>query len=137
MRIGVFVCHCGINIARTVDVEQVAAEILKEPGVVFATHYTYMCSTPGQDMILKAIDDENLDRVIVAACSPRMHETTFRRACSRAGLNPYLCEMANIREHCSWVHEDRQQATDKALEIIRTLIEKVKEISPWKRSVSL
>ncbi len=126
MRIGVFVCHCGINIARTVDVEQVAAEILKEPGVVFATHYTYMCSTPGQDMILKAIDDENLDRVIVAACSPRMHETTFRRACSRAGLNPYLCEMANIREHCSWVHEDRQQATDKALEIIRTLIEKVK-----------
>ncbi|MFH1007320.1 MAG: CoB--CoM heterodisulfide reductase iron-sulfur subunit A family protein [Candidatus Latescibacterota bacterium] len=126
MRIGLFVCHCGINISRTVDVEKVAAEIAKEAGVVVATHYTYVCSTPGQEIILKAIKEDNLDRVIVAACSPRMHETTFRRACIRAGLNPYLCEIANIREQCSWVHDDKELGTQKAMDIIRTTIEKVK-----------
>ena len=129
-RIGVFVCHCGINIARTVDVERVKAEIAKEPGVVFATHYTYMCSTPGQQMIVDAIKQHRLDRVIVASCSPKMHETTFRRATSKGGLNPFLCEMANIREHCSWVHEDREQATTKAIEIVRTIVEKVKGDAP-------
>lgn len=126
MRIGIFVCHCGINIAKTVDVEKVASEVAKESGVAFSTHYTYVCSSPGQEMILKAIEEERLDRVIVAACSPRMHETTFRRACIRAGLNPYLCEIANIREQCSWVHEDRERATRKAMDIIQTTIEKVK-----------
>lgn len=125
-KIGVFVCHCGINIARTVDVERVAAEVTSEPGVPFSAHYTYMCSTPGQEMILKAIKEEGLDRVIIAACSPRMHENTFRRACIRAGLNPYLCEIANIREQCSWVHEDRELATEKAMDLIRTTIEKAK-----------
>ncbi|MFQ6035715.1 MAG: 4Fe-4S binding protein [Sedimentisphaerales bacterium] len=125
-RVGVFVCHCGINIAKTVDVEQVAAEISKEPGVVFATHYTYVCSTPGQQMIIDAIREHRLNRLIVASCSPRMHEVTFRRATEKGGLNPFLCEMANIREQCSWVHEDREQATDKALEIVRTILEKVK-----------
>ncbi len=97
-RIGVFVCHCGINIAKTVDVEQVTAQIAQEPGVVFATHYTYVCSTPGQQMIVDAIKEHSLDRLIVASCSPKMHETTFRRAAVKGGLNPFMCEMANIRE---------------------------------------
>ena len=125
-RIGVFVCHCGINIAKTVDVERVAEEIAGEPGVVLATDYTYVCSTPGQQMIVDAIKEHKLNRVVVASCSPKMHEPTFRRAVAKAGLNPFLCEMANIREQCSWVHEDRDQATEKALEIIRTILEKVK-----------
>ncbi len=125
-RVGVFVCHCGINIAKTVDVERVAAEIAKEAGVVFTTHYTYVCSTPGQQMIIDAIKEHNLNRLIVASCSPKMHETTFRRAVTKAGLSPFFCEMANIREQCSWVHEDREQATQKAIEIIHTILEKVK-----------
>ena len=125
-RIGIFICHCGINIAKTVDVERVAAEIAKEPGVVFTTNYTYVCSTPGQQMIVDAITEHRLERLIVASCSPKMHELTFRRAAAKGGLNPFHCEMANIREQCSWVHEDREQATQKAIEIIRTIIEKVK-----------
>ncbi|MHC4158446.1 MAG: FAD-dependent oxidoreductase, partial [Planctomycetota bacterium] len=125
-RIGIFVCHCGINIAKTVDVERVAQEVAKEPGVVFATNYTYVCSTPGQQMIVDAISEHRLERLIVASCSPKMHELTFRRAATKGGLNPFFCEMANIREQCSWVHEDREQATEKAIEIIRTIIEKVK-----------
>jgi heterodisulfide reductase subunit A len=125
-RVGIFVCHCGINIAKTVDVEHVASEIAKEPGVVFSTHYTYVCSTPGQQMIVDAIKEHGLNRLIVASCSPRMHEVTFRRAAAKGGLNPFLCEMANIREQCSWVHDDREQATRKALEILRTTLEKVK-----------
>ncbi len=125
-RIGVFVCHCGINIAKTVDVEHVAEVIGKEPGVVFTTHYTYVCSTPGQQMIVDAIKEHRLDRLVVASCSPKMHEPTFRRAAAKGGLNPFVCEMANIREQCSWVHEDREKATQKAIEIILTLLEKVK-----------
>ena len=125
-RIGIFICHCGINIAKTVDVERVAAEIAKEPGVVFTTNYTYVCSTPGQQMIVDAITEHRLERLIVASCSPKMHELTFRRAAAKGGLSPFFCEMANIREQCSWVHEDREQATQKAIEIIRTIIEKVK-----------
>ncbi len=125
-RVGVFVCHCGINIAKTVDVERVASEIAKEPGVVFTTTYTYVCSTPGQQMIVDAISEHKLERLIVASCSPKMHELTFRRAAAKGGLNPFFCEMANIREQCSWVHDDREQATQKAIEIIRTIIEKVK-----------
>ncbi|HDZ22006.1 hypothetical protein LCGC14_0389280 [marine sediment metagenome] len=125
-RVGVFICHCGINIAKTVDVERVTAEIAKEPNVVFATNYTYVCSTPGQEMIVETIKSHRLDRLVVASCSPKMHETTFRRAAAKGGLNPFLCEMANIREQCSWVHEDREQATQKAIEIIHTILEKVK-----------
>jgi heterodisulfide reductase subunit A len=120
------VCHCGINIAKTVDVEQVTAEIAKDPGVVFSTNYTYVCSTPGQQMIVDAIGEHKLERLIVASCSPKMHELTFRRAAVKGGMNPFYCEMANIREQCSWVHEDREQATRKAIEIIRTILEKVK-----------
>lgn len=126
IRIGVFVCHCGINIARTVDVKRVAEEIKATPGVEFATDYKFMCSDPGQSLIKEAIEEHQLNGVIVAACSPRMHEPTFRKAAQEAGLNPYLCEMANIREHCSWVHEDKEEATKKALYLIRSLVEKVK-----------
>ncbi|MBW8040648.1 MAG: CoB--CoM heterodisulfide reductase iron-sulfur subunit A family protein [Planctomycetes bacterium] len=125
-RVGVFVCHCGINIAKTVDVKRVSEEIAKEPGVVIAEDYQYMCSVPGQQMIVDAVSQHNLNRIIVAACSPKMHEPTFRRAVGKAGLNPYLCEISNIREHCSWVHEDREQATEKAIDITRTILEKIR-----------
>ncbi len=125
-RIGVFICHCGINIAKTVDVKRVAEEIGREPGVVYTLDYQYMCSVPGQQSIVDAIKEHDLDRVIVAACSPKMHEPTFRRAAAKADLNPFLCEIANIREQCSWVHEDREVATPKAIDIIRTIIEKIK-----------
>ncbi len=125
-RVGVFICHCGINIAKTVDVKRVAEEIAKEAGVVTAEDYQYVCSVPGQQMIVDAIRERNLNRVIVAACSPKMHEPTFRRAVGKAGLNPYLCEIANIREHCSWVHEDREKATEKAIDIVRTILEKTR-----------
>ncbi|MBT0651814.1 CoB--CoM heterodisulfide reductase iron-sulfur subunit A family protein [Geomobilimonas luticola] len=126
-RIGVFVCHCGENISRTVDVERVAAEIGKLPGVALATDYKYMCSDPGQGLLKKAIAEHRLDGLVVAACSPRMHEKTFRNAAKAAGLNPFLCEMANIREHCSWVHEDREEATAKAIDIVRLMVERVKK----------
>jgi heterodisulfide reductase subunit A len=105
---------------------EVAAEIAKEPGVVFSTDYTYACSTPGQQMIIDGIKQHRLNRVIIASCSPRMHEATFRRATAKGGLNPFFCEMANIREQCSWVHEDRDKATEKAIETIRTVVEKAK-----------
>jgi heterodisulfide reductase subunit A len=124
-RIGVFVCHCGFNIAGTVDVEKVAEELRGYPQVAFATTYKYMCSQPGQDLIRQTIAEENLDGVIVAACSPAMHEATFRKASAAAGLSPYLCEMANIREQCSWVHQNVPElATEKAADIVRTMVEK-------------
>lgn len=126
-RIGVFVCHCGENISRTVDVERVAEQAARLPGVAFATDYKYMCSDPGQGLLKKAITEQRLTHVVVAACSPRMHERTFRKAVEQAGLNPFLCEMANIREHCSWVHEDREEATHKAIEIVGMLVERVKK----------
>jgi heterodisulfide reductase subunit A len=125
-RIGVFLCHCGINIASTVDVERLAAEIGRHPEVAYATTYRYMCSDPGQQLVRKAIAEHNLDGVIVAACSPLMHEKTFRQAVAAAGLNPYRCEMANIREQCSWVHQhEPARATEKAIEIVRTVVERV------------
>ncbi len=126
-RIGVFVCHCGINISGTVDVKRVAQAIGENPQVAFATDYTYMCSDPGQQLIRDAIAEHQLDGVVVAACSPAMHEKTFRLAVASAGLNPYLCEIANIREQCSWVHQrEPERATDKALEIVQTMVEKVR-----------
>ncbi len=126
-RIGVFICHCGENISRTVDVERVAQEVGKLPGVSFSTDYKYMCSDPGQNLLKKAIQEQKLTHVVVAACSPRMHEKTFRKAVEAAGLNPFLCEMANIREHCSWVHENREEATFKAIEIVGMMVERVKK----------
>ena len=131
-KIGVFICHRGENIGATIDCEKVAAEAAKFDGVAFATDYKYMCSDPGQSLIRKAIEEQKLDGVVVAACSPRMHEPTFRRACSEAGLNPYLCEMANLREHCSWVHEKGEPTTAKAIDIVRGLVEKVKRNKPLK-----
>ena len=131
-KIGVFICHCGENIGATIDCEKVAAEAAKFDGVAFATDYKYMCSDPGQSLIRKAIEEQKLDGVVVAACSPRMHEPTFRRACSEAGLNPYLCEMANLHEHCSWVHEKGEPTTAKAIDIVRGLVEKVKRNKPLK-----
>jgi heterodisulfide reductase subunit A len=125
-RIGVFVCHCGENIAATVDCEKVAKTCAKIPGVVYSVDYKYMCSDPGQNLIREAIKEKKLTGVVVAACSPRMHEPTFRRACAEAGLNPYLCEMANIREQCSWVHPKSEATTQKAIDIISTLVAKVK-----------
>jgi len=125
-RIGVFVCHCGENISRTVDVERVARAAESISGVAYACDYKYMCSDPGQNLLKKAVADHNLDGIVVAACSPRMHEKTFRKAAQTAGLNPYLVEMANIREHCSWVHEDKEEATVKATEIVTMLVERVK-----------
>ncbi|MDY6876852.1 MAG: CoB--CoM heterodisulfide reductase iron-sulfur subunit A family protein [Chloroflexota bacterium] len=125
-RIGVFVCHCGVNIAGIVDVERVAEEIGRHPEVVHATTYKYMCSEPGQHLLRDTIVEHDLDGVVVAACSPLMHETTFRRAASAAGLNPYRCGMANIREQCSWVHEyEPRRATEKATEIVRCAVERV------------
>jgi heterodisulfide reductase subunit A len=129
-RIGVFVCWCGSNIAATVDVRTVAEAASHFPGVVHSVEHKYMCSDPGQKLIAEAIKEKNLTGVVVAACSPRMHEPTFRRLAEKAGLNPYLVEMANVREHCSWVHDDRGEATAKAIETIRMLVEKVRRNSP-------
>jgi heterodisulfide reductase subunit A len=126
-RIGVFVCHCGHNIAGTVDVAAVAEQARQHPDVVFAADYKYVCSDPGQQLIRDSIAEHNLDGVVVAACSPAMHETTFRRTVAGVGLNPYRCECANIREQVSWVHQhDKPVATVKALEIARSIVEKVK-----------
>jgi heterodisulfide reductase subunit A len=124
-RIGVFICWCGENIARTVDVEQAAREIARIPGVRCAVHYKYMCSDPGQAMVRERIQSDKLQGLVVASCSPHMHLKTFRAAAKAAGLNPYLIEMANIREHCSWVHHDKEEATKKAVGLIRMSVGKV------------
>ena len=129
-RIGVFVCSCGLNIAGRVDVKKVTEMASGIPGVVHSENYKYMCSEPGQKLIADAIRDKRLDGVVVAACSPAMHEPTFRGAAKLAGLNPYLVQMANIREHCSWVHRDEGQATAKAEAIVRAAVEKVRRDEP-------
>jgi len=131
VRIGVFVCHCGLNIAGVVDVEAVTEYARTLPNVVFAVHNRYTCSDPGQEEIKKAIKEHKLNRVVVAACSPRMHEFTFRRTVSEAGLNPYLFEMANIREHCSWCHPSTpEEATEKAEEIVKMAVAKARLLRP-------
>ena len=124
-RIGVFVCWCGSNIAGTVDVKAVAEAVKSEPGVVFATDYQYMCSEAGQLIIREAIKEHNLTGLVVCSCSPRMHEATFRKTAEAAGLNPYMVEIANIREHCSWIHKDMAEATEKAVILARTAVAKV------------
>ncbi len=130
MRVGVFICHCGSNIAGTIDVAKVAAEARKIPGVAFATDYMYTCSEPGQDEIKAAIKREGLDRIVVAACSPRMHENTFRKTIEKAGLNRYFLEMANIREHVSWIGLDKEANTTKALEEVMMAVAKVQQDKP-------
>lgn len=124
-RIGVFVCWCGSNIAATVDVAKVAEALKSEPGVVFATDYQYMCSASGQEIVQNAIKEHNLTGVVICSCSPRMHETTFRRTVEAAGLNPYMLEIANIREQCSWIHKDMAEGTDKAIILGKAAIAKV------------
>lgn len=126
-RIGVFVCWCGHNIAGTVDVEKLVREIIRYPGVVHTEDYQYLCSDPGQGLIKQAIVEKGLEGVVVAACSPNMHETTFRLAAQAAGLNPYRLEICNIREQDSWVHlAEKEKATEKAIELVRSVIEKAR-----------
>jgi len=124
-RIGVYVCHCGTNIAGTVDVKALAENASRLPGVAASRDYKYMCSNPGQDLIRKDIPELGLTRVVVAACSPLMHETTFRRACQEAGLNPFLFQMVNIREQCSWVVEEKEAATEKAKALTEAAVRRV------------
>ncbi|MBR5312647.1 MAG: CoB--CoM heterodisulfide reductase iron-sulfur subunit A family protein [Clostridia bacterium] len=129
-RIGVFVCHCGTNIAGTVDVKAVAEALGREPSVVTSVDYQYMCSESGQNLIKDAIRDYKLTGVVVCSCSPRMHENTFRKAAAAAGLNPYMVEIANIREQCSWIHKDVAEATEKAIILGRAAIAKVQLNAP-------
>ena len=124
-RIGVFVCWCGSNIAATVDVKEVAETLGKEPGVVFSADYQYMCSQAGQDLVKNSIKEYGLTGVVICSCSPRMHEATFRKAAASAGVNPYMVEIANIREQCSWIHKDMATATEKAIILGRAAVAKV------------
>ena len=129
-RIGVFVCHCGTNIAGTVDVKAVAEAIKNEPGVVFSTDYQYMCSQAGQEIIKNAIAEYKLTGIVVCSCSPRMHEATFRKTAAAAGLNPYMVEIANIREQCSWVHKEMPIGTEKAIILAKAAVAKVNLNAP-------
>lgn len=129
-RIGVFVCHCGTNIAGTIDVKAVAEALKSEPGVVFSTDYQYMCSQAGQDIIKDAIAEHKLTGIVVCSCSPRMHENTFRKTAAAAGLNSYMVEIANIREQCSWVHKEMPVGTEKAIILGKAAIAKVSLNAP-------
>ncbi len=124
-RVGVYICDCGTNIASTVDVKAVVDDAAALPGVVLAREYKYVCSEPGQQLILQDIQEKRLERVVVASCSPRMHEPTFQNAIAKAGLNPYYFAMANIREHVSWVVRDKDQATAKAKRLVRAAVSRV------------
>jgi len=127
IRIGVYVCQCGSNIAGVVDCDAVAAYAGKLPGIVICRNQGYTCSEPGQNQIKSDIQEYSLDRVVVASCSPRLHEATFRQCVSEAGLNPYLLEMANIREQCSWVHgHAAKEATTKATDLVRSAVARVR-----------
>jgi heterodisulfide reductase subunit A len=130
VKIGVYVCHCGTNIAATVDVADVAEFARTLEGVALSRDYTYMCSDPGQDLIKQDIKEHGLNRIVVASCTPLMHEPTFRRACQEGGLNPFFCQMANIREHCSWVVNDRPQATSKAKALVAAAVGRVRYHAP-------
>lgn len=138
IRIGFYVCHCGTNIASIIDVTSVAEYAATLPNVVIAKDYKYMCSEPGQDLIVEDIKEHKLNRIVVSACSPLLHEPTFRGAAQRAGLNPFYVQMVNIREHGSWVHEDRAKATEKAKALVRGAIGRVALHKPLeKRRVSV
>jgi len=130
-RTGVFICDCGLNIAGTVDTAAVTEYAQSLPGVVCVVHNKYTCADPGQNEIRKAIGEHKLERVVVASCTPRMHEPTFRACVAQAGLNPYLMEMANLREHCSWVHAgDPAGATQKAKDLVRSAVARAQELQP-------
>ena len=129
-KIGVYVCHCGTNIAATVDVESLAAFAQNLDGVVIAREYNYMCSDPGQELIQEDIEELDLNRVVVASCSPLMHEQTFRNAVQDVGLNPFFFQMANIREQCSWVIDDQEEATEKAKGMVAAAVQRVRNHHP-------
>ena len=138
-KIGVYVCHCGFNISQTVRVEEVAERMKKNPNVEVSTTYKFMCSDPGQQMIETDIKEKGLNRVVVAACSPQMHELTFRNTCERAGLNRYLFQMANIREHCAWVHDNMDKATEKAIALVNGAVHRVyfqEPLTPMKAKIN-
>ena len=138
-RIGVYICECGVNISATVDVEEVTRLAASLPGVVVARQYKYTCSEPGQQMIQEDIREHKLNRVVVASCTPRMHEPTFQRLLADSGLNPYFFEMANIREHVSWVVRDKEAATEKAKRLVRAATGRVtyhSALEPRKESVT-
>lgn len=126
LKIGVYVCWCGTNIAKMVDVDQVVDQVQYLPGVSIARNYKYMCSDPGQEMIIRDIKLHHLNRVVVAACSPHIHELTFRKVLAKAGLNPMMFQMANVREQVAWVHTDREKATQKAVSLVHAAINRVK-----------
>jgi len=135
-RIGVFVCDCGLNIAGVVDTAEVSRYAETLPGVVAVIRNRYTCADPGQNEIKKAIAEHNLDRVVVASCTPKIHEPTFRKCVAEGGLNPYLMEMANIREHCSWVHQaDRAGATEKAKDLVRSAVARASRLQPQDEAV--
>ena len=130
-RIGVYVCHCGLNIAKTVDCRKVAEDAAQLENVIVSKDIGYACSEPGQQQIKDDIVDEGLDRVVIASCSPRLHEPTFRQMLQSAGLNPYLLEMANLREQCSWVHmKDPEAATAKSTDLVRMAVSRAGLLSP-------
>jgi len=129
-RVGVYICHCGVNIKSTVDVEKLTRFASTLPHVTVAKDYIYLCSDPGQELIRNDIKEHNLNRIVVAACSPRMHEPTFRKVLRTSGINPYCVEIANIREHCSWVHEDAAKATKKAESILAATVAKTSLLEP-------
>ncbi len=128
-RIGVFVCHCGTNIASKVDVRSLVESARELQDVAYAADYQFMCSEPGQKLLVNSIREHDLNRVVIASCTPRLHEETFRKAVKAAGLNPYLLEIANIREQCAWVHDDREEATRKASELVSMAVAKARNSS--------
>jgi heterodisulfide reductase subunit A len=133
MRIGIYICHCGTNIAGTIDVQALAQYCASLPGVAVAREYKYMCSDPGQELIRQDIRDHKLNRIVVAACSPHLHEKTFRHAVAEADLNPYFFHMVNLREHDSWVHVDKLAATEKAMDLVRAAVRRVQWHVPLER----
>ncbi len=134
MKIGVFVCHCGTNISSTVDVEKVVRQAALLPKVAYVVDYKYMCSDPGQNLIRQAVKERALNRIVIVSCSPSLHEKTFRKCVEDTGINPYLMEMANIREHCSWVHRNRDKATAKAIELVQLAVAKVSRNRPLEKT---
>ena len=130
-RIGVYVCHCGLNIAQSVDCPKIAEDVAGTDGVVISKDIVYACSEPGQQAIKQDILDNGLDRVVIASCSPRLHEATFKKMAEAAGINPYMVDMANLREQCSWVHmNDRENATAKAETLVNMAISRVRQLEP-------
>ncbi|MEM2430260.1 MAG: FAD-dependent oxidoreductase, partial [Nitrososphaerales archaeon] len=131
-RIGVYLCHCGGNIGNTIDIKRVINEVIKFPHVIVAEEATYFCSKAGQEIIKESIKKNNLNRVVIAACTPLMHLKTFRELLTSIGLNPYLLEIVNLREQCSWVHEDKEGATMKAIDLIKAGVARASFLEPLK-----